>query len=145
MDFIATVGEQAYLTFAPYFLNKKLPVPSEIVADPKSAVTWEKLTSDQIYAIFEGVSSLAPDKRENLVENLFAITDVYIEASKRLSPDGVAVCCGLLESLFLKTRLEYDLRDGTGDVLKKNEIHNQIIKELMDTRFFTFLKKRNLV
>lgn len=145
MDFVATVGEQAYLAFATYFLNEKLPVPSEILADPKNAVTWEKLTPDQIYAIFEGVSSLAPDKKENLVENLFAITEVYIEASKRLSPDGVAVCCGLLESLFLKTRLEYDLRDGTGDILKKNEIYSQIIKKLMDTKFLTFLKKRNLV
>ena len=101
MDLVATVGEQAYLTFATYFLNKKLPVPSEIVADPKIAFTWEKLTADQTYAIFAGVSSLAPDKRENLVENLFAITEIYIEAARRLSPDGVAVCCGLLESLFL--------------------------------------------
>lgn len=101
MDLVATVGEQAYLTFATYFLNENLPVPSGIVADPKIAFTWEKLTADQIYAIFAGVSSLVPDKRENLVENLFAITEVYIEAARHLSPDGVAVCCGLLESLFL--------------------------------------------
>lgn len=144
MDFVATVGEDAYLAFATYFLNDKLPAPSEILADPKGAVAWEDLKSDQIYAILAGVSSFAPDNPENIIETLLAITNVYAEASKRLSPDGLAVSCGLLESLFLRTRVKDELRDGTGDVLKKSKIHKEIIKKLMATPFLDFLKKLKL-
>lgn len=144
MDFVGTVGEAAYIAFSSYFLNDKLPVPSEIIADPKNAVVWESLKPDQIYAIFAGVSSVVPDKPENLAKTLLGIAQVYAEASKHLSPDGLAVCCGLLESLFMKTRVEYDLRDGTGDVLKKNEIYKQLLKILLDTPFLDYMKKHNL-
>ena len=145
MDFVGTVGEAAYIAFSTYFLNDKRPVPSEIIADPKNTVAWEDLKPDQIYAVFAGVSSVAPDKPENLAKTLLGIAEVYAEASKRLSPDGLAVCCGLLESLFMKTRVEYDLRDGTGDVLKKNEIYKQLLKILLATPFLDYMNKQKLV
>ncbi|MDU1224225.1 hypothetical protein [Varibaculum cambriense] len=145
MDFVGTVGEAAYIAFSTYFLNDKLPVPSEIIADPKNTVAWEDLKPDQIYAVFARVSSVAPDKPENLAKTLLEIAEVYAEASKRLSPDGLAVCCGLLESLFMKARVQYDLRDGTGDILKKNEIYKQLLKILLATPFLDYMNKQKLV
>lgn len=144
MDFVATVGEGPYIAFSSYFLNHKLPAPSEIIADPERSVAWGKLTPDQIYAIMAGVSSFTPDKPENLGKTLLAISDVYVAASKRLSPQGIAVCCGLLESLFMKTRIQRDLIDGTGDVLEKNEIRKKVLQKLMETPFLDYLKEKNL-
>lgn len=122
----STVGDEAFLMFSTFYMNRKLPSPIDVVKNPNS-VKWEEFESDAIWSILEPVARLSlPNVKE--AEMLEKITQVFESIIKRGAKDSaVSTSTGVIHTT-LAPRLRLFANKGTEEAKIRRDLIRRLTK-----------------